>query len=255
MKKLYFFIGLLYANFTFAQIQTQDFEAATLPSGWTTNIVSGGFDWTFGSGTMPINGNFSSNAAIFNDDAAGQTELDNTVQLLSPAVNLTSYTGITLSFEYSLQDYIGAGYFTAEVWDGTAWTEILNVTEDQNPIAFTLDVTAYANPAFQVRFTYGDNQDWAWGAGVDNFSLTGTLGNDNYNQSLISVSPNPTADFININTNDALTNIRIVDLTGKTIRNIENGTKKIDISDLSTGSYFLKYDTEGQHYLNRIVRK
>lgn len=255
MKKLYFFAGLLFANFTFAQIQTQDFEAATLPAGWTTNVLAGGVDWAFGSGTMPINGNFSSNAAIFDDDAAGDTELDNSSQLLSPAVDVSSYTAISLSFEYALQDYIGAGYFTAEVFDGTNWVEILNVTEDQNPVVFTLDVTAYANPAFQVRFTYGDDQDWAWGAGVDNFSLTGTLANSSFSQSRISVSPNPTADFININTTDVLTNMRIVDLNGKTVQNIQNGTSKVDISNLSAGTYFLQYDTEGQHYLNRIVRK
>ena len=112
----------------------------------------------------------------YNDDAAGENALDNTVQLLSPPVNVSSYTGLTLSFEYAIQDYIGSGYFTAEVFNGTTWVEILNISVDTNPTLFTLDVTQYANPLFQVRFTYGDDSDWGWGAGVDNFSLTGTLG-------------------------------------------------------------------------------
>ncbi|MEO5775785.1 MAG: T9SS type A sorting domain-containing protein [Flavobacterium sp.] len=255
MKKIYFFMGLLFANFTFAQIQTEDFEADTLPLGWTTNMVSGTFDWAFGSGTMPSGASFTSNAAIYDDDAAGEGALDNTVELLSPAINLTSYTDLNLSFEYAIQDYIGSGYFTAEVWDGTAWVEILNVSVDTSPTVFTLDVTAYANPAFQVKFTYGDDNDWGWGAGVDNFSITGTLGINSFNQSRITVSPNPTADFININTTDVLTNMRIVDISGKIVQNIQNGTSRVDISNLSAGTYFLQYDTEGNHYLNRIVRK
>lgn len=255
MKKLYFFIGLLLTNFTFAQIQSESFEGSTLPSGWTTNIVSGAFDWTFGSGTMPSGTSFSSNAAIYDDDAAGQGALDNTVQLLSPAVNVAGVQGLNLSFDYAIQDYIGSGYLTAEVFDGTDWVEILNISVDTNPTPFNLDVTQYANPAFQVRFTYGDDNDWAWGAGVDNFSLTGILANSQFTQNRISVSPNPSADFITINTNDALTDIRIVDANGKLIQNIENGTKKVDITTLSAGIYFLSYDTEGQHYTNKIVRK
>lgn len=255
MKKLYLFTGLLLANITFAQLQTQDFEAATLPAGWTTNIVSGSVDWTFGSGNMSSGTDFPTNAAIFDDDAAGEFELDNTVQLLSPTIDVSAATSLNLSFDYALQDYIGSGYMTAEVWDGSAWIEILNVTEDTNPTPFTLDVLQYANPAFQVRYTYDDDDDYAWGAGVDNFVLTGTLANNTFAQSKISVSPNPSADFININTTDVITNIRIVDLSGKTVQDIQNGTNRVDITNLSTGTYFLKYDTEGNHYLNRIVKK
>jgi len=255
MKKLYFFTGLLLTNLTLAQIQTQDFEAATLPDGWTTNIVSGNVDWAFGSGSMPSGADFPTNAAIFDDDAAGANELDNTVQLLSPPIDVSSATALSLSFDYALQDYIGSGYMTAEVWDGSAWVEILNVTVDTDPTPFTLDVLQYANAAFQVRYTYDDDDDFAWGAGVDNFVLTGTLANETFAQSKITVSPNPSADFININTTDVITNIRIADLSGKTVQNIPDGTARVDITSLTTGTYFLLYDTEGNHYLNRIVRR
>lgn len=255
MKKLYFFIGLLSANITFSQIQSENFEATDLPAGWTTNVVSGGVDWAFGSGTMPSGANFASNAAIFDDDAAGEDELDNTVQLFSPTVNLTGYSSVSLSFEYALQDYIGSGFMDVDVWNGTAWVQILTRTEDQNPIVVTFDVTSYINPAFQVRFTYDDDDDYGWGAGVDNFILTGTLGTNGFEKSKFTVFPNPTADIITINTTDALTNMRIVDISGKTVQNIQDGTVKVDISNLSAGTYMLLYDTEGKHYLNRIVRK
>lgn len=255
MKKLYFFIGLLSANVTFSQIQSEDFEAASLPVGWTTNIVTGGVDWTFGSGSMSSGADFATNAAIFDDDAAGEDELDNTVQLLSPAVNLTTYSTVSLSFEYALQDYAGSGFMDIDVWNGTAWVQILTRTEDQNPIVVTFDVTSYINPAFQVRFTFDDEDEYGWGAGVDNFILTGVLGTNEFGKSKFTVSPNPTADIITINTTDLLTNMRIVDITGKTVQNIQDGTVKVDISTLAAGTYMLLYDTEGKHYSNRIVRK
>ncbi|MEZ4817110.1 MAG: HYR domain-containing protein [Flavobacteriaceae bacterium] len=151
---------------------TEDFEGASLPAGWSTVIVSGGFDWTFGSGVMPGGAPFSSNAAIFDDDAAGSGELDNTVQLLSPVVDLSMSDSADLSFDYSMQAFVDSGTLTAEVWDGAAWQQILFVDVDTDPTnTGVIDMTSFMNAAFQVRFTYDDENDWAWGAGVDNFIL------------------------------------------------------------------------------------
>ncbi|MBX2827189.1 MAG: HYR domain-containing protein, partial [Flavobacteriaceae bacterium] len=150
----------------------QEFESSSLPMNWSTEVVSGGFDWTFGSGDMPIGGDFASNAAIFDDDAIGSGELDNTVRLISPVFDLDGAIVANLSFEYALQDFAGSGNFSVEVWDGAAWQEILFVTEDTDPTnTGVMDMLAYANDSFQVRFTYDDDDDWAWGAGVDNFAF------------------------------------------------------------------------------------
>ncbi|MCB0453727.1 MAG: subtilisin, partial [Aequorivita sp.] len=151
--------------------ESEDFEGATIPTGWTTVIESGSQDWTFGSGDMPTGGDFPTNAAIFDDDAAG-TGPANMARLLSPVYDLSSGSNVQLSFDYALQDFIGFGTFEAEVWDGSAWQQILFVDDtDVNPTnTGDIDVSAYANAAFQVRFTYDDEDGgWNWGAGVDNF--------------------------------------------------------------------------------------
>ncbi len=153
--------------------QSEDFEGASIPTGWTTVIETGGYDWSFGSGTMPGGDSFPTNAAIFDDDAAGSGGGANKARLVSPAYDLAGATNVELSFDYSVQDFAGSGTFEAEVWDGTAWQRILFVDNtDQPPInSGIIDVSAYLNAAFQVRFTYDDEGDWAWGAGVDNFLL------------------------------------------------------------------------------------
>ncbi len=153
--------------------ESEDFEGASIPTGWTTVIETGGYDWSFGSGTMPGGDSFPTNAAIFDDDAAGSGGGANKARLVSPAYDLAGATNVELSFDYSVQDFAGSGTFEAEVWDGTAWQRILFVDNtDQPPInSGIIDVSAYLNAAFQVRFTYDDEGDWAWGAGVDNFLL------------------------------------------------------------------------------------
>jgi len=153
--------------------ESEDFEGPTVPAGWTTNIVSGGFDWSFGSGVMPTGGDFPTNAAIFDDDAAGSGGL-NVAELISPTYDLTGATEAKISFDYALQDFAGSGLLRTEVWDGSAWQEIFLVDDQDVPPANSgdIDVLAYANADFQVKYTFDDEGDWGWGAGVDNFLLT-----------------------------------------------------------------------------------
>ncbi|MGB3343972.1 MAG: HYR domain-containing protein, partial [Aequorivita sp.] len=152
--------------------ENENFEGASIPAGWTTVIVSGAHDWEFGSGTMPFGPSFTSNAAIFDDDAAGSGSGANKARLVSPAYDLTGASNVELSFDYALKQFIGDGTLEAEVWNGTAWQSILFVDADQPPInSGVIDVSGYVNAAFQVRFTYDDDNSWAWGAGVDTFLL------------------------------------------------------------------------------------
>ncbi|WP_461305453.1 proprotein convertase P-domain-containing protein, partial [Aureisphaera sp.] len=54
----------------------QEFESSSLPMNWSTQIDAGVWDWTFGSGDLPTGDDFATNAAIFDDDAAGIGEIN-----------------------------------------------------------------------------------------------------------------------------------------------------------------------------------
>ena len=151
---------------------TEDFEGSTIPSGWTTDIEAGVQDWAFGSGDMPTGGDFPTNAAIFDDDAAGSGQV-NRATLLSPSYDLSGALTASVSFDYALQEYLGSGTLSVEVYDGAAWQQVLFADTNTNPTnTGSLDVSSYVNPDFQVRFTYDDEGGWGWGAGIDNFELT-----------------------------------------------------------------------------------
>ncbi|MCZ4320365.1 T9SS type A sorting domain-containing protein, partial [Aequorivita viscosa] len=148
-----------------------DFEASTIPTGWTTVVTSGSADWTFGSGDMPTGGDFPTNAAIFDDDAAGSGSA-NVVSLLSPVYDISAAVTASISFDYALQEFAGDGFLEVEVYDGAAWQQILFVDVDTDPTnSGALDMAAYMNADFQVRFTFDDEGAWGWGAGVDNFQI------------------------------------------------------------------------------------
>ncbi|MDG1963009.1 MAG: T9SS type A sorting domain-containing protein, partial [Flavobacteriaceae bacterium] len=146
----------------------EEFEGSTVPSGWTTEILAGNADWAFGSGDMPVGADFPTNAAIFDDDLAGGGQV-NVVRLISPVYNISGATTATLSFDYAHQDFAGDGVLTAEVFDGTTWVEVLRQEADLAGIeTANIDMVAFANANFQVRFNYDDEGGWAWGSGIDN---------------------------------------------------------------------------------------
>ena len=135
-------------------------------------MLSGTADWAFGSGDMPTGGDFPTNAAIFNDDAAGSGQV-NMASLISPAYDITGAVTASVSFDYALQEFAGDGTLTVDVYDGAAWQQILFVDVDTDPTnSGSIDVMPYANANLQVRFTFDDEGSWGWGAGVDNFEIT-----------------------------------------------------------------------------------
>lgn len=185
MKKVTF-LGLLtlFALGVQAQatIQSENFNANTLPAGWERVIVSGddSYNWYFGDSYVPTSPGytFSTPAAIYNDDVNGPWELNNTARLIAPPVNTVPYTTLTLSFDYSNRQADGFGNIKAQVFDGTAWQQVFFLNEDASVTASgAIDVTTYANEDFQVRFVYSDGGGYSAGAGIDNYLLQGTYDN------------------------------------------------------------------------------
>ncbi len=161
----------------YATTVLEEFEGSSVPAGWSTQIIGGTWDWTFGSGVMPgaSNPNFPTNAAIFSDAAAGFGDGNNVASLFSPVYDLSESTSAEISFDYSLGDFAGDGLLRVEVYDGADWQEVFLADGSDIPPTNSgvLDMMAFANADFQVRFTYDDEDSgWNWGAGVDNFTLT-----------------------------------------------------------------------------------
>ena len=151
--------------------ETEDFNGATIPTGWTTVIETGVANWTFGSGDMPIGADFPTNAAIFDDDAAGNGSV-NLVKLLSPVYDLSGASNVNVGYDVVFREF-GDQEFIVEVFDGTAWQEIAMYDTDLAAIQTeSFDVSAFVNSTFQVRYTFDDLGGWGWGAGVDNFILS-----------------------------------------------------------------------------------
>lgn len=163
---------------TVVNAQDEDFNGCSAPAGWTTNIIVGAADWQFnlpGFAGGSLNG---SCAAVFDDDAAGNGQT-NHVELLSPAVDITTYGLVELEFNYN-NEVFGSHTFRVSVWDGSSWINVFE-TSSNTPAGFfgqvleTVDVSNFKNANFQVKYEYIDQGAWSWGVGVDNHAILGSV--------------------------------------------------------------------------------
>ncbi len=163
----------------------EDFNSCALPAGWTETILSGSQGWLFVLNSPDVGnaGNLDGTCMLmFDDDWLGSAAAPSTVELVSPAVDNTGLPLVLLEFDYILQEYgpaLGDG-FVVDVWDGTAWVNVFQRLDVNDCGAWScgppypsasIDVTAYANPGFQVRITYFDGADWSWYFALDNLVL------------------------------------------------------------------------------------
>jgi hypothetical protein len=112
--------------------------------------------------------------AFVDSDGAGS---GNTLSesLESVQLNATGITGaLILEFDHYFNNLTTDSGFV-EVYDGTSWNRVAAYGSDLGSFAApahdSIDITAYAGAAMQVRFRYEDNNVWAWYWAVDNVSI------------------------------------------------------------------------------------
>jgi len=71
----------------------------------------------------------------------------------------------------------------------------------------------------------------------------------------VNISPNPTNDYLNINTDEPLTQIEIYDLLGKQLATYDGRQTQISIQDLSSGTYMIRLINQKGESLSKRIEK
>ena len=165
----------------------------TGPNGWTTtNTSSGG---TVANATWTVRQNnyantwvtFSSNDAsnFYLSDSRSQAGASTLTTLVSPQINTTNYTSLTLDF-YDYFNDRGAGngdyaYIDISTNNGTSWTALSVPDYNENTshgtsngfVHQSINLSAYiGNTNFKFRYRYVATNDRYWA--IDNITLSGT---------------------------------------------------------------------------------
>ncbi len=177
-------------------VLSENFDSAALPAGWNVvdNLGNGG--WTF---VNDYSGNTLDGTpfAMVDSDGLGSVDLD--TELVSPSVDVSALNSVFVSFDHYFNSYSGVDVGDVDVFDGTNWVNIYTTSADVGawgaPDHQLIDVTAYKNANFQVRFHYY-NANWDWYWAVDNVMIFEPSGDD---LALVDAGPNtfvPNSPFL-----------------------------------------------------------
>lgn len=156
---------------------TENFTGTTIPSCWTQVDNQGnGQVWQFGvlTGQTPLP-NLTGNYAFLNSDAYGSGSSQN-ADLVTPTLDLSSYTSVNLAFSHYFKAYTGSsGKVSYSTNNGTTWTTIqtFTTTSATNPANFNQAITGVAGQS-QVKFKWNYTGTYGYSWAIDNINITGS---------------------------------------------------------------------------------
>ena len=233
----------------------------------STNATS--YVWDFGDGTSSSDANPSHQYA---------TEGVYTVKLIAHSTSLDddTLTRATYISVGPIQDTVDANFYALDTI-----VELGNIATFMNT---STNADSYTWN-FGDGATATDNNPWHLYADTGYYSVSliahsnllndDTLVRNSYihvviidnnkiveNNEFISIYPNPTKDFIQIeNLDNSINSIKIFDISGKLIREIGNFNRlnkaklKINISQFSKGVYFVKITTNNNFSVKKIIKE
>ncbi|WP_415328799.1 fibronectin type III domain-containing protein [Chryseobacterium sp. MMS23-Vi53] len=256
---------------TLAAPFAQTFDNGTAPNCWTNvnptaTTTNANLLWKFAG-----NADYGANLANNGRPAGSYAWVDasspysgagaNTVQLVTPYVNLAGLTAPYISFDWyknhstSTSTTVSPTTYdnnklTVEVNDGSGWVNVWSDTSNLNqwrtvgvPLA-----ASYVGATIQVRFTVDKNVN---GNGyfyddllLDNVEIkqnpTILAANEvSATKNAIKIYPNPFRDVLNISDVEKVKSVVVNDISGRVVKTIENPGKELNLSELNSGMYLV----------------
>jgi hypothetical protein len=164
---------------------------------------------------------------------------------------------IAVGIPYKDTNGSDSGSFKIYQNQNSNWVQVaneINGEASQDTFGYSIDISNDANIV-----AVGSNRND--GNGLDSghvrvFDLSGiTLDSDSFVLDNFSISPNPTTDKVNItlNTNLELKVVTVYNYFGQKIKTTQS--TEIDLSNLSTGVYFLEIETNKGKASKKIIKK
>jgi len=158
---------------------TENFDAG-LPATWT--VENGSFSTVTWENVATYDGGSLDGTPFMLVDSDGNMGEYIQATLISPVIEGTeNATALYLEWDQNFQWVSGGDWGSVQVFDGTDWVEVLFLQTDDPywpaSVHHSIDVTQYANPDFQVKFYYDDDDYWAWYWAIDNFAVTDAADN------------------------------------------------------------------------------
>ena len=265
----------------------QNFDGGAAPNCWNNvNPTATGTDanlfWKFSGaadyGASPANNGKAAGTYAWVDASSPYSGAGtNTVQLVTPSVNLTGLTAPLVSFDWFKNHSMSTSTtvtpstydnnkLTVEVNDGNGWVVIFTDTTNLNQwrtVAVPL-AASYIGATIQVRFTVDKNVNGN-GYFYDDVLLDNVEVKQNPNLATsetaakdhkLTVYPNPFTDMLTISDVSKVQSVSIVDVSGRLIKTIEKPSSELQLKDLKEGLYLVVLNMkDGSKQTVKVIKR
>lgn len=178
------------------------------------------------------------------------------IMLISPPVSTLAEGSYELKFKASGSHQIEIGTLDGNTIDAAFTLFNTVIPSDFGPQSFTVDFASYTGTDSYIGFrlkTDGENSY----AVLDDITWSSALSSGGFDKEQFSFYPNPVKEVLNINYQDAITNIAVFNMLGqKVMESKANSTSvKMDMSALSSGSYVVKVSTNDQVKSIKVIKQ
>lgn len=210
-----------------------------------TNVMYSSYNFTFSYGQLS---NSNSVGGSFN---SGQID----------------FFGYNNNFSANISSLVGTWYHFVYTYDGTTAKIYRNGTLIGSSVKTWNTINN--GDAFRLGIGVGGELNSFNGAIDDlkiyNYVLTGSEILNLYNASTLATSeaqvknevniyPNPVADIVTIESKSTIKEVQIIDIEGRVL--LSSASKTINVSQLSSGIYFVKIkDNDGKEIVRKIIKK
>ena len=160
---------------------SQNFNASTIPAGWTvTDGGAGACRWKIKS-PGPLFPMLGSNFLYVDSDSAGSGTIADEI-ITSPVISFGSASVVKLSLMHYFRDLneIGEDTGSIEVFNGSNWVQVQAIAQTTgapaSPVKAEINLSPYLNPNLRIRFRYVGNFAYYWA--IDDVKVFSPAAND-----------------------------------------------------------------------------
>lgn len=263
MKKitlLFAFVSFFNFNAKAQTIASENFESteSELPLNWTASVDEDGFSYVYIDGYYGGCGDIQS--LYSNLYSVGDSYF-----VSSPTYTNLSNLPLTVSYALRVNDYdsespanydFGNISMSYSINGGTTWTNLgtinnANFTPQNNCQTITYTIPGGITSATtQLKFKWDLNYS---GIGdyevlIDSFLVNVNQSADinTLDRSQLKMYPNPTSGILNIDYIENISELKIIDMSGRIVGSHKGQGKsnKIDVSNLNSGTYLIEIESE-----------
>ena len=156
---------------------TENFDrAAAIPAGWSVSNVSGSAAWVFQTGGSTSGGSHpgSAHSTPYNACLADTSSSPDTNRLITPVINLSSYTGAVLRFWHYMETWSpDQDYLNIRVRTNAASPWVALATYTNSIAAWTQQSVTLPNPGSNYSIAFEGVARYGYGVCIDDVSVVG----------------------------------------------------------------------------------